>query len=221
MYAQKDYNEIQGINTIVSRQVMRAGDRFGKLIAVAFHHSSANRSSYWLYSCDCGGEVIARNTHVRKGDVSSCGCIRRERFMKHDMSQTSLFVAWVNMRNRCYKEDNDMFALYGGRGITVCARWLESFQNFYDDMGDKPTDKHSLDRIDSNGNYEPNNCRWSTNHVQTRNRRSNRFYEFKGERLCLSDLAEKYGFKYACINKRLMLGWTIEKALTIPSRRTV
>jgi hypothetical protein len=130
--------------------------------------------------CDCGNQSIILMSNLTMNRTKSCGCLNMENKknnVKHSHTIngliTSEYTAWVNMRNRCYNSKNNRFQHYGGRGITVCDRWLKSFKNFINDMGLKPTPLHSIDRIDVNGNYEPSNCKWSTPQEQANNKRNN------------------------------------------------
>lgn len=122
---------------------------------------------------------------------------------------------WRNMRDRCNNPKNNNFHNYGGRGITVCKRWNDSFEAFLEDMGRKP-DGLSIDRQDNNGNYEPGNCRWATQKQQMRNTRANVVYEYQGVELCISELAERVGLAPQVIAKRLDSGWSLERATSTP-----
>lgn len=137
---------------------------------------------------------------------------------KHGLSYVPEYRAWQTMRLRCIEPTNAAYPNYGGRGISVCARWLDSPQAFIDDMGPKPSPKHELDRKDNNGNYEPDNCRWVTRKVNDRNRRNNRMVEFHGETLTITEWCERLGMPLDTVCKRLSGGWTAEKALTTPVR---
>jgi len=135
------------------------------------------------------------------------------------MSNTPEWRVWKGMRQRCLDVDVPQYRHYGGRGIKICTRW-ESFDNFFEDMGHRPSAKHSLDRIDVNGNYEPNNCKWATWKEQHRNRRSNVLIEYNGKIQCMSAWAEEYGLSKCILHYRLTKGkWPIEKALTTPTKR--
>lgn len=134
--------------------------------------------------------------------------------MKHGQANrkrtTPEYSAWLHMKDRCLNPKNKMFSNYGGRGISVCERWINSFQFFFEDMGKKPTSKHSIDRIDNDGNYEPSNCRWATYKTQLRNNRRNRWYEYNGNKMVLQDWADKWGINYQLIQSLLKYGSSFE-----------
>lgn len=127
------------------------------------------------------------------------------------------FQAWLDMKKRCYGATNPRYKDYGGRGIRVCHRWYFSFKNFLDDMGPKPSTKHSLDRIDNNSDYHPSNCRWATYTQQLRNQRNTKFLTLNGETLPIIEWAERLGVTSVCIINRLRRGWPVEKTLTSKS----
>jgi hypothetical protein len=149
----------------------------------------------------------------------SCGCLRSETHTTHGTTKgghkTPEYRAWQAMKNRCYYEGHVQFKDYGGRGIVVCERWLESFETFLADMGPRPTPSHSLDRFpDVNGNYEPSNCRWATSSEQHRNRRNNRLITHGGKTMCLTAWAEAYGINPHTLRRRLGRGTPLPAALT-------
>lgn len=150
------------------------GQKFGRLLVIERSGRSTRGFVAWLCQCDCGGTKIADGGSLREGFVKSCGCLlietAAERNFKHGRCGTPEHRAWKALRGRCNNPNDPAYANYGGRGIRVCERW-NSFDNFLADMGLKPTPKHSIDRIDNNGNYEPGNCRWATDSQQNKNKR--------------------------------------------------
>lgn len=136
----------------------------------------------------------------------------------HGMSYSREYAAWANMLYRCNNENASQYGRYGGRGIKVCQSW-QDFTSFLKDMGARPSQAHSLDRIDVNGDYSPENCRWADVKTQARNRRSTRFYDYAGERLSLSEIFEKYHLNKRRVLSRLRRGWTIDEAIESKPRR--
>jgi hypothetical protein len=137
----------------------------------------------------------------------------------HGQSRSKLYRIWIGMKVRCYDSNHQQYHNYGGRGIKVCDRWLNSFCNFLSDMGNPPVDKKSLDRIDVNGNYEPINCRWSDRFQQQNNKRNNRIVEHEGKRLTISQWSILTGLHKHTIRVRLNSGWSSIDALTYPLRK--
>jgi len=167
------------------------GVRFGRLLVIA-RSESKNWHAKWLCKCDCGTEKIIYATHLKKGSAVSCGCFAAEqasaRKRKHGMYGTREHRIWRAMIERCSSAN----PRYGGRGIEVCDRWLESFESFFEDMGQCPAG-YSIDRIDTHGNYEPANCRWASDKEQQNNRSNNRLIEIEGRTQTLAQWADEYG----------------------------
>ena len=143
------------------------------MLTVLRHSHRVGTHYYSVARCDCGTEVTVRTDGAKSGDVRSCGCALKERknHLTHGKTDTPEWRAWANMNRRCRTPSATLFHYYGGRGIRVCAEWQRSFQAFFDYMGSRPSRRHSIDRIDVNGHYEPGNVRWATPSVQMRNRR--------------------------------------------------
>lgn len=172
-----------------------------------------------LCSCDCGNEVQVLFNSLRSRNTQSCGCLRREFLFKHGHSQrgrkTKTYTAWRSMVHRCSNPRNKQFKNYGGRGIQVCERWRDNFENFLADMGEAPTGM-TLDRENNNGNYEPSNCRWATGSEQHRNTRRNVWLKHGGRRMVVADWAHEIGIHPKTLRGRLERGWPVEKALSEP-----
>lgn len=149
-----------------------SGQRYGSLVGIS-RAAIKNKRTYWNCRCDCGSDCVVDAGHLRSGHTTSCGCVRRATIgnLKHGQSKSLEYLIWNGMRQRCSNPKNSHFRYYGGRGIRVCDQWQASFENFIADMGAKPSPKHTIDRINNEGNYEPGNCRWATYSQQNKNRR--------------------------------------------------
>ncbi len=198
------------------------GRRFNGLTVVERDRSSIHITR-WICLCDCGEKTSVDRRDLTKGLQKGCGCQRtkQNRNTLHPLWQT-----YQGMIDRCYEPKYfNNYKRYGGIGVKVCDRWLESFENFIADMGDKPepAEDYSIDRYpDPYGNYEPNNCRWATMTEQARNRRNNLNVTFNGKTQCVAAWSEELGIKESTITERLKSGWSIEKTMTTPTqKRTV
>lgn len=195
----------------VGKYIDIAGMKFGRLTAIDI--SCKKSGTYrWNCICDCGSKLSICGSKLRGKHTRSCGCITR----KHGLSNDKTFMCWKSMKNRCYSKSFINYHNYGGRGIIVCDRWM-TFENFIEDMGERP-EGMSLDRINSLCNYEVGNCRWATTIQQANNVRTNNIIEVFNRKQTLHQWAREYSIMPATLNKRLLLGWTTENALTIPVR---
>lgn len=198
-----------------------SGQQFGRLLAIKIVGQNIHGKSLWLCRCDCGKEAEVIASHLVSGNTSSCGCLQREvkPTRTHGLSGTAEYKVWQSMKRRCSNPKESGYHRYGGRGIRVCDRWVNSFVNFIQDMGNRPTNLHSIERIDNNGHYDPSNCKWALKSEQANNTRQNRFLEFQGIRLTLTQWADRVGLNRDCLRGRLDKGWSVEEALTTPTMR--
>lgn len=186
-----------------TKKVNIVGKKFGKLL-IESEVELRNKNGHILYLClcDCGNKKEILGASIRQGLTKSCGCEHISAIKKHGMDGTPIYKTWVGMRNRCNNPKNRAYPEYGGRGIKVCDRWNNSFTDFFLDMGNKP-DGHSIDRINVNGNYEPENCRWATSKQQQDNRRNSVCVIVDGIRYAPSDYAKLIGLTVSGANKRM------------------
>ena len=200
------------------------GQRFGRLTVIRRNGISKDRYIKWLCQCECGQQLTVKSSSLKSGHTKSCGCLQKElvsqRSYKHGHKcrnkPSKTYIVWYNMIQRCNNPDNKHYKNYGGRGIKVYQRWLR-FENFLEDMGEQLKGL-TLDRIDNNGDYCPENCQWSTRTEQQRNKRTNRLITINGITKCLIGWCEYYGLKYQTVCNRLWRGWTPEEALEIVPR---
>lgn len=206
---------------MMARLIDLTNQRFGRLFilrrAGGKATRDANHNAMWECRCDCGARTIVAGANLRSVVTASCGCLHRERVSAarrtHGMSQSPEYSTWKGMKERCHNPNSERYSAYGGRGIHVCARWHKSFMNFFTDMGAKPSPKYSLDRIDNNKGYSPENCRWATVVEQSRNRRDGFNIEYKGEKLCISDWAIKLKISRSSIYGKIGSGLTPQQAV--------
>ena len=194
-----------------------AGQRFGRLLVVDRAENDKGGSAMWICVCDCGEKRIVAGAGLRAGRNKSCGCssprFASEEVLQHGMSRSRAYSVWAGMRNRCSPMAAGKTARnYYLRGIRVCDEW-KSFLNFHRDMGD-PEPGMSLDRIDTNGNYEKSNCRWATSHQQANNTRANVVVEYLGQRKTIAEWAQHLGIKQNTLQYRLYRGIPLDRALS-------
>lgn len=159
-----------------SRHIELTGQVFGRLTVIRYVPNGAtDGAGGWKCRCECGKETVVKSSPLQKGKTRSCGCLigetAKQTFTTHGKSTSPEYQIWVGMIARCTNANTKYYADYGGRGIGVCARWRSGFENFFIDMGPRPSNAHSLDRINVNGNYDPENCRWATREQQAANKR--------------------------------------------------
>lgn len=212
------------------------GDRFERLTVLegpvrVSQPSKANPSRTiegFVFQCDCGNRCVANKYAVLRGYTRSCGCLRREAerengkrslrhgYARHVVGRSPEYAVWTSLRNRCSNPRHHAWKDYGGRGITVCERWQHSFEAFLGDMGPRPTAAHQIDRIDNDGPYSKDNCRWATVREQARNRRSCVYLEYGGKLLTQSEWSEITGIAVSTLISRRDRGWTTTETLSTP-----
>ena len=202
------------------------GQRFGRLVVESVEketHRGKNRNylrTFLLTKCDCGKLHRARIDGVTSGKVQSCGCLQSDngrwsaiKVTKHGLSKTAYYSRWMNMIRRCTNPKDLNYDRYGGRGIKVCDRWLNSFQNFLDDMGLPPFKGAELDRINNGGNYEPGNVRWATRSQNGNNKRTNVLLTYNGVTKTMKEWSIHTGIGYWAMVARRKSGWSVEEMI--------
>ena len=188
------------------------GRRFGALVVTGMAERRSRRI-YWNLRCECGREVAHSRSNLLRGKARSCGC-RKQDFMreaksgrpKSPLAGHPLKNTWYLMVHRCTRPEAASWKSYGGRGIRVCERWRTSFAAFLEDMGERPTSKHSVGRIDNDGPYSPENCRWELLEQQARNKRDTLFVDLDGEKVCLKEACRRAGVSYYAVYLRAYRG---------------
>jgi len=187
-------------------------EKFGNLTVIGKSTNNGKGIYKTECVCDCGKTHFATTSKLKSGRTKSCGCKR----IKHGLHGTPEYVIWGAMIQRCNNPKSCNYKNYGGRGISVCESWLK-FENFINDIGKRPSSKHSIDRLDNDGNYTPGNCEWRTTKQQRSNTSRNVFYTYKGERLTMRQWSERIGGSKNIFDLRInKLGWSVEKAITTP-----
>jgi hypothetical protein len=213
------------MNRMPRKTLDLSGQKFGRLTAISRVDEGKDARKKWKCHCECGNTKIVLTRSLRSGATQSCGCLHRDKITKHGQgsygrTRTITYESWMAMRRRCRTTGKKY---YSDKGIKVCPRWDLSFSNFMEDMGERPSKEYTIDRIDSCGNYTPENCRWATRTEQARNTSGNRAIEFNGQSKCIAEWCEIFGISHATICSRLKAGMLPEKifskeALTKESR---
>lgn len=201
-----------------------SGKKFGHLTAKEQRGRTKTGGVKWLCVCDCGEVRILPTSALTSGNTSSCGCNKKIltsiRKKTHGMSKTVEYSTWCKMKERCYNKKIRDFKWYGAKGIIVCKRWLNSFENFLKDMGPKPTQKHSIERKNSKKNYCPSNCVWDVQKEQVRNREGVIKVIYNGVERRLIEVCEEINANPSVVRHRIRKGWDLTSALTAPKFTT-
>lgn len=195
-----------------SRVTEMSGKKFAFITVIRSVGKCSSGDLKWLFVCDCGNEFEANGYYARSGKITTCPSCSAERSrlasVKHGRSKSQEFEIWSGMQTRCYNSKAKAFKRYGGRGITICNRWKESFVNFLSDMGPRPSPIHSIERIDNDGNYEQGNCYWATREEQANNKGNNRHITINGVTKTIAQWSRDTGLSYNALWYRLQAGKT-------------
>lgn len=207
------------------------GQSFGRLIVIErVPRQPTDRNAFWKCKCDCGNETIAAGANLGK-TTFSCGCLAKETAANslkgnthqrtHNLSKTPEYTAWARIKQRCHNANTERYKNYGGRGISMCERWFNSFENFLKDMGLRPSEQHSINRKNNDDIYRPGNCEWALPIDQANNTTKNVVYDYCGEKLTLRQVLIREGcvVGYDTADTRLRNGWDFMKAVSTPPLR--
>ncbi len=206
-----------------------SGNKYGRAEVIRPYGKNKYGKTVFLCKCDCGKMFTTLGNSLQSGRTKSCGCLFLEKsnekvmsLAKHNKSNTRLYNIWHTMKQRCYYEKHKSFNIYGGRGIRMCQEWRNNFQAFYDwAISNGYAEDLTIDRVDINGDYEPSNCRWVTMKEQSNNKRNNHLIEYNGKVKTVSQWADEIGIDKNVLYKRLIGGWSVQKAFTTPKKRKV
>lgn len=203
----------------MSKLIDISGGKFNNLLVVERDYNGKPGKAYWKCLCDCGNETIVSGSNLRNGSVKSCGCLNYNSKNKtHGMSKSSLYNIWNGMKFRCTNKNSDSYKNYGQRGISVCEEWFNNPQSFIEwALKNGYEEGLTIDRMDNEKDYCPENCRWISKGEQAKNRRMNYCIEYKGETKTLWELCEELNLNYNLVHNRIKkLGWSFEKAINTP-----
>ena len=210
------------------------GQKFGKLTAIKRIRQKKYKNgshSYWLCRCECGNLTEVEVTHLKNGNTKSCGCLKKNRTMQNSTkkhytgeSSTRLYRVWIGMKTRCYNPKAGNYKYYGAKGVSICEEWIgdDGYRNFKSwALKNGYKNELTIDRKDNNKSYSPDNCRWVTQKEQARNTSQVKMLEYKGEVRSIPEWAENVGISTECLKQRIKNGWSIEKCIETPSKRTL
>lgn len=204
--------------------VDRVGERHGRLVVTARAENHVEPSgairAKWKCLCECGNFVTVTGKSLATGNTRSCGCLMKEKEIKHGKAKSPIYRVWNSMKQRTTNPNNTHWHNYGGRGIGLCEAWKD-FENFYADMGEPPEPGLTLERIDNDKGYEPGNVRWATRLEQGNNRSTNVHLEFHGQSRTMAEWGRLTGFGKDRIKNRIARGWSVERALTEPPNKRI
>jgi hypothetical protein len=207
----------------MSKFIDLTGNKYNRLTVSKRDENNKNNEAMWRCKCECGNTRIVSSRNLKSGRVKSCGCLKEEASHKTNYKtlrydNIRMYNIWRNVKNRCLNSNDFQYLNYGGRGIKVCDEWIKHFSNFYNwAINNGYKEYLTIDRIDVNGNYEPDNCRWATSKQQARNRRSNHSISYKNETKTLIEWSEILNISKSTLCERLRSGWNIEKAFSTTS----
>ena len=212
----------------MAKRAKLKGKTFNYLTVICYHQTLKNKhgiqSAIWKCRCKCGNITLVSSTNIKGGHIKSCGCFQRESVGKinrtHGRSRTPEYRIWTQMKSRCYNPNTTDYKYYGGKGIKVCDKWVNSFESFFMDMGKRPSLLHTIDRIENNTDYTPENCKWATRKTQTRNRSNTKTLTYKGETKPMAAWAEILGLNYTTVQSRVARGWDVNDIIETPIMKT-
>lgn len=201
----------------MSKRIDLTGNKYNLLTVVGYSHTE-NGNAVWRCKCECGNETLVRGSNLKSNAVKSCGCLLHKEHDTHHLSQTRLYKIYASMKSRCYDTKIPYYDNYGGRGITVCEEWRKDFLEFYKWANENGyQDGLTIDRIDNNKGYAPDNCRWATKKEQARNRRNCVLITYNGKTQTLVEWCEELNLKYKRVHDRMYAkGWSFERAISTP-----
>lgn len=199
------------------------GQTIGQFTIIKFVGRDKYKSALWECQCSCGTIKIIRVSSLKSGAIKSCGCFKKSHLISistnHNQGKHPLYSTYAQMIHRCTNPNSKNYHRYGGRGIKVCKEWLGNPEQFFKDMGPKPTPKHSIDRINNDGDYSPDNCRWATNKEQSNNQSTNHLITFNGETKNIQQWSEAFNLNQNTFHSRILHGWSIDRILSEPTQK--